>query len=853
MMDAMSDGMSDRENIVTHDITERDVVMELKDLRFYRYLREKDLQLAVQVESVYNATKETINSITACYDNYTMHDIGHCLRVASYMETLSCGVDDFESNLNEFNAFEVALMLLASLLHDIGMFIRPEDRERIKKNDIPYTNSLTFEGVMDVVGGVEEEAIKEIVRITHAQRINEYIDFDFNGKTIAGILQLDDKYGYADDVVSISVAHGENYDYLRELRSQCTKGNYTYNLQYIAAMLRIADYLDLDKQRTPILWYKMMRIDGFSKEEWEKHFVVHNERKFKKYIGDKLQIYFEGKSSNAKIHRRYLAYVDELRMELERADELLNYQNVEKKYLFRVSTKVDDCVVTEGFKYSDLRLNLDYSSITELLMGSNIYGDKRLGLRELIQNSLDACHLMKEIYEKEGDDEGFEPKISILVSQKHGYVKIKDTGIGMTIDVVRKHFLNVGKSYYKSNEFKYASYEYRPIGQFGIGFLACFLLSDNVTVKTKFYKSNEIHQIELEKNSEYVVTNTEETGAFCGTEITLDYNTFFKRFSGINEIVDFLREFFYTKIPIVVRDMDKKESIVVENSRASDIISEIHPEESKDSFEEICCEEFSSKLEGIIRIQNAKYREDFEIRSLEEKKLYLFNANEGRFELLTDLSNLSNGYYKTIEYSQIDKKQYRAISRSRRNSETKRSSILKNSDSFFLLIPNGVGTRYSRSADYSLEIETDNKLIKDIIIDSGLDYYKELINDTDCLKCIFVYDRKYIMLQTRNLYGSRFKALGLDTVNIIFYNKGILIKGFFGILIQLPIECNIRAVVNYVADGVKLDVSRNDILGNLNYLENEVEKIILKYLSKGETRSEYREIIDAMICCIEAL
>ena len=66
-----------------------------------------------------------------------MHNTGHCLRVAGYIGDLACGIDgDFDKNVENFNAFEIALMILSALLHDIGMFIRPEDRDRIKKNEI---------------------------------------------------------------------------------------------------------------------------------------------------------------------------------------------------------------------------------------------------------------------------------------------------------------------------------------------------------------------------------------------------------------------------------------------------------------------------------------------------------------------------------------------------------------------------------------------------------------------------------------------------------------------------------------------------------------------------------------------
>ena len=607
--------------------------MQLHDLKSYKELVSSDRNLASQVESVYNATKETINSISGCYNNYTMHDIGHCIRVASYMEQIAFGLnDDFEINIKKFSAFELALLILSALLHDIGMFIRPEDKENIRNNKILYTSSLTFDGVLKAMNNNEDEAIKEIVRITHAQRINEFIDYKFGEKTISSMLMLDDKYPYADDVVAICVAHGENYDYLKNLRKNNAKGKYQYNLQFLAAILRIADYLDLDKQRTPILWYKMMRIDGFSKEEWERHFIIHNETKLKEYIDNKMQIFFDGKSSNAKIHRKYLSYIDELKRELDNAEQLLNTKTAEERYLFRITTKIEDNVSTEGFKYSDLRLNLNYSAITELLMGKNIYGDNRLGLREIIQNSIDACELMKEIQQK-GEDVFIEPQIIISFSQKNNYVKIKDTGIGMTLDIVKKHFLNIGKSYYKSNEYIYENYNYKPIGQYGIGFLACFLLSDNVVVKTKHYKTNEINQIELEKNSEYVVTNTEETGTFFGTEIILDYNKFFEVFTDKSELYSFIEKYFYTTIPIKVKDEDCDSNTTVINNCCNKIIDNKISKDYAGKCEIINCEDFSDSIIGNLKVIETKAQKSFEIKNLtsDSTKYYYFDNSSKRF------------------------------------------------------------------------------------------------------------------------------------------------------------------------------------------------------------------------------
>ena len=828
--------------------------MQLHDLKSYKELVSSDRNLASQVESVYNATKETINSISGCYNNYTMHDIGHCIRVASYMEQIAFGLNDnFEINIKKFSAFELALLILSALLHDIGMFIRPEDKENIRNNKILYTSSLTFDGVLKAMNNNEDEAIKEIVRITHAQRINEFIDYKFGEKTISSMLMLDDKYPYADDVVAICVAHGENYDYLKNLRKNNAKGKYQYNLQFLAAILRIADYLDLDKQRTPILWYKMMRIDGFSKEEWERHFIIHNETKLKEYIDNKMQIFFDGKSSNAKIHRKYLSYIDELKRELDNAEQLLNTKTAEERYLFKITTKIEDNVSTEGFKYSDLRLNLNYSAITELLMGKNIYGDNRLGLREIIQNSIDACELMKEIQQK-GEDVFIEPQIIISFSQKNNYVKIKDTGIGMTLDIVKKHFLNIGKSYYKSNEYIYENYNYKPIGQYGIGFLACFLLSDNVVVKTKHYKTNEINQIELEKNSEYVVTNTEETGSFFGTEIILDYNKFFEVFSNKSELFSFLEKYFYTTIPIKVKDEDCDPTPILINNCCNKIIENKISKDSTNKYTTIVCEEYSDTIKGVFEICDEKAQKSYDIIDLKNSKnqYYYFDKTTQTFSLLDDPSTLDVGYYSIIQYANISADEYKIIKKTRKKASNKRNEILSvNSEKLYLIIKDDNKLSYGEvdDSDDDFQVKINDSFIKSILINSNFNYYEELVSHLKYFSPIFIYDCKYVNIQRCYFQSMIFYGHNEDDsqLDFYFYNRGVWIKDFGMLVCFLPYAYKLLGVANYNGDKIKLDVSRNYIIDGEEKLKYDFANIILKFKKQHSENQEWKRMLDCMI------
>ena len=56
---------------------------------------------------------------------------------------------------------------------------------------------------------------------------------------------------------------------------------------------------------------------------------------------------------------------------------------------------------------------MDYVAITNLLMGENLYADKTVVIRELLQNSIDACLLKKELSAKKS--ENYTPEILNLI------------------------------------------------------------------------------------------------------------------------------------------------------------------------------------------------------------------------------------------------------------------------------------------------------------------------------------------------------------------------------------------------------------------------------------------------------
>lgn len=197
-------------------------------------------------------------------------------------------------------------------------------------------------------------------------------------------------------------------------------------------------------------------------------------------------------------------------------------------------------------------------------MGEHIYGDEKYGLRELVQNSIDACMLMKEVSENLEDYkfDKYKPCINIVFDEENKEVRITDNGVGMSLDILKKYFLNVGVSYYSSQDYKYKGYTYNPIGNYGIGFLSCFMLSSKVKVDSKRYDDQKLNKIELERNSEYICLTQEASTRKQGTDIILNLDQVKEIFPDIEKTKNFI-EHNFIDCDISIKIWDERSSKTV--------------------------------------------------------------------------------------------------------------------------------------------------------------------------------------------------------------------------------------------------------------------------------------------------
>lgn len=205
-----------------------------------------------------------------------------------------------------------------------------------------------------------------------------------------------------------------------------------------------------------------------------------------------------------------------------------------------------------GYQPVDLKYTVDTSAALHLFMGNRLYSDKRVFLRELIQNAVDACSMRKLA------DKAYVPAISIAFNDDISRITIRDNGIGMDRQWLEKYFLSIGISFYQSDEVKTVNGDPRIdigfISQFGIGFLSSFLVAEKIVIKTRKGASPGL-LITITSLKDYFDVRPLGDDAHAGTEVTLHLKPSRFNYSRRMEFVGYLKtNIRFLQIPVRLTD-----------------------------------------------------------------------------------------------------------------------------------------------------------------------------------------------------------------------------------------------------------------------------------------------------------
>ncbi len=340
----------------------------------------------------------------------------------------------------------------------------------------------------------------EFIRKTHHTRAADYIS-NLRRK-LSNEIGDSSAVKVLEDLSNVCKAHCESTEFVQKLDQASTvDGIGTANLRFVAIMLRLGDATHFSSDRAPVSLFSEKGItNSVSITHWKAKFADTNYRITRSRDGKKT-IYFSAFCAEPSVYYFLHDYIDWIDAELGFYFSFLHdlefFKQDTTAYDLQLNNKVDRTgIVADKEKFvpdNEAKFSMDQSKILSLLMGTQLYKDKFLCLRELYQNSLDACKCMKAQDESLGVKTQYRITFGLEADNRgRKYIYCLDNGTGMTKEIVKNYFLRIGNSYYKSQEFvgKNVSWteKVNPTSQFGIGVLSCFMIGDSLEVTTKYYE-----------------------------------------------------------------------------------------------------------------------------------------------------------------------------------------------------------------------------------------------------------------------------------------------------------------------------------------------------------------------------
>lgn len=187
------------------------------------------------------------------------------------------------------------------------------------------------------------------------------------------------------------------------------------------------------------------------------------------------------------------------------------------------------------------------------LLSDNLYSSDHVFLRELLQNAVDAIAARKK-----ADAEFKESRITVTYRRNKSGAQLTfaDNGIGLNQEEIHTFLSVIGQSSKRSETVRNSF-----IGQFGIGLLSCFLVTNEIKVITRSVTEEKGYQWVGKSDGSYVVTELKKQ-VDAGTQIHLRLTGSKADTFSEQEIVNDLSEYgFLIKTPVYFDGEEQKKVV----------------------------------------------------------------------------------------------------------------------------------------------------------------------------------------------------------------------------------------------------------------------------------------------------
>jgi hypothetical protein len=506
------------------------------------------------------------------FEEYTDHGIEHIEMVLKAAEFL---IPD--ESFEHIKPKEVALIILAIILHDIGMHAEfstfnamiegKYDDVRVnildkktwqelwqdylsevkhfsskqRKNIFGHSNEMINEPDLsdkDKLTGTDKKLIGEFIRRHHARLAHEIALKGFIGNNTIpfgneNLINQDRQFAGI-----IARSHGmsvrDTFEYLKEIAYGVWRNPADMSIVYLMVLLRIADYLQIDKTRSDPTLLKLKTFNSpVSQQEHKTHLIISH-LTFQNEDCELITVTCEPK--DAKMYVKIQNLIKDIQHEFDLSWAILGetygfLPDKKPKIKFRrITSNLEYPTFLKKIDYVPQKISFQVNNELSKLLIAPLYGNSpTYGVRELVQNATDACKERIKIEHDKGNT-NYEPLVTVSIDKvdEDNYLfRIKDNGKGMTLDEILNYFLSVGSSFRSSFQWKkeFISKDGKSLvnrnGKFGIGVLAAFLLGDKIKIKTKNYNHNSLaHTFTADITSDFIDVRTIENFD-TGTEIEI--------------------------------------------------------------------------------------------------------------------------------------------------------------------------------------------------------------------------------------------------------------------------------------------------------------------------------------------
>lgn len=527
-------------------------------------LKEK-LKVSTEWDTNVNSVILNVSSLFGTtpyfFPEYTNHGETHINNVLIIVDKLIPDV-----SLKVMTEKEVGVLIVSLILHDIGMFIsfdgfacllndekicidleQNETVEQIWKRYLVEIKHLSEKEMREQFGTTEISVplvdnensldnkskliIGEFLRKNHHSISHILIQKGLGGIDFLNGTRVDNQI--RDLIGLIARSHGMDIRSTeRYLKSHYTRISQPKNISvfYIMTLVRMADYLDAGEERAShVISALFVKTSSRSKRE----FAWNQCLKHEDFIWEEKKecISIDASPQDAIQFIDVKKWTNGIQTELDLCWAVIGEHYDPAKYkmtIRRIKSNLDQKEVVSEYekKFHTQEALLDANADILKLLIAPLYGDNpSFGVRELLQNAVDAC---REREKKEKDiGRTYEGVISINLNTKKKEIVFVDNGIGMPIDVIKKYYLVAGASYRRSDAWSKDFVEEGKTrvlrnGKFGIGVLATFLLGERATITTRSMEEEKGWEfsIQLDQDNICIKRVATEIGTKVSIELT---------------------------------------------------------------------------------------------------------------------------------------------------------------------------------------------------------------------------------------------------------------------------------------------------------------------------------------------